>query len=123
MKILNLIFRGECLNNNTCKCQIFYGGDYCENYIGCPNTIDSQICTDVLAMNRVDQTSLDNEDTITIGRLMANNLNSSDYNTCHSECTTKYCISPVITTQVQVDHCSTICETFCQAHLQGGIVR
>ena len=36
----NCNFNGECLVDGTCWCNPFYTGDSCENFIGCPSTLE-----------------------------------------------------------------------------------
>lgn len=53
---MSLINRGTCRENKTCNCDIFYSGDACEVYEGCPQGVSKEICDAIISSHAIDKT-------------------------------------------------------------------
>lgn len=42
--------RGICLENGKCECNIFFAGEFCEKFVGCPPET-KEICATILNAN------------------------------------------------------------------------
>ena len=116
---MGLIGRGDCLENKTCYCLPFYSGEFCETFIGCPQSVSPQICQQILTLNQISQVTLENQRGGLLSFFGDSHYFSDDFHAelikCKNQCFIKDCNSN--SDDMEKYMCKFVCAKNCKKKL------